>query len=433
MKTDLIIIGSGPGGYRTADYAAKKGLKVIIFEDEKPGGTCLNAGCIPTKCFAHDATKNHVDDFKSILQRKNEVVNQLKSGVETLMSQPNITFIRSKASLKNANTVVADDEEYTARNIIIATGSHAKLPPVEGINAQESLPDGIMTSTELLNIDHVPNNLCIIGAGVIGMEFASAFNSFGSNVTIIEFLKECLPTVDGELARRLRRILEKKGIKFNLSSAVKSIKNGVVTFEKKGKEQEIEADTILIATGRGANVDGLHLDNAGVSYTKRGITVDDNMETNVKGVYAIGDVNGRVLLAHAATFQGMRAVNHILGKEDHIRFDIIPSAIFTDPEVACVGINEDEAKNQGISFTTKKGYYRANGRALSIEQTEGMVKMIVDENDKIIGCHILGAHASDLIQEIAGLMNYDVTTNRLKDIIHTHPTLGEILQDMVIE
>lgn len=430
--TDLIIIGSGPGGYRAADYAAKNGLQVLVFEEQEVGGTCLNSGCIPTKCLAHDASKESIPAFELVMERKQQTIQQLREGVQTLLSQPNITLVRGKAVFKDSQTVVANGEEYQAKHIIIATGSHAKMPPIEGLVYQQGGESNVVTSTELLNIDHVPEKLCIVGAGVIGMEFASAFASFGSKVTVVEFMKECLPTLDSDIAKRLRKCMEKKGIEFYLQAGVKSIHQGKVTFERKGKEQTVEADTILIATGRAANMDSLNLDVMGIAYDKKGILVDDNMETSINGIYAIGDTNGRQMLAHAATFQGFRAVNHILGKSDNIRFDIMPAAVFTHPEAASVGKTEDACKAEELNYTVRKGYYRANGRALSMEEPEGMAKLIVDEQNKIIGCHIYGAHAAELVQEISALMNMDITLDRLKDIIHTHPTLGEILQDMAI-
>ena len=430
--TDLIIIGSGPGGYRAADYAAKNGLQVLVFEEQEVGGTCLNSGCIPTKCLAHDASKETTPAFELVMERKQQTIQQLREGVQTLLSQPNITLVRGKAVFKDSHTVVANGEEYQAKHIIIATGSHAKMLPIEGLVYQQGGVPNVVTSTELLNIDHVPEKLCIVGAGVIGMEFASAFASFGSKVTVVEFMKECLPTLDSDIAKRLRKCMEKKGIEFYLQAGVKSIHEGKVTFERKGKELTVEADTILIATGRAANMDSLNLDATGISYDKKGILVDDNMETSINGIYAIGDTNGRQMLAHAATFQGFRAVNHILGKSDNIRFDIMPAAVFTHPEAASVGKTEDACKAEELNYTVRKGYYRANGRALSMEEPEGMAKLIVDEQNKIIGCHIYGAHAAELVQEISALMNMDITIDRLKDIIHTHPTLGEILQDMAI-
>ncbi len=429
ITTDLIIIGSGPGGYRAADYAAKKGLQVIVVEAAHAGGTCLNCGCIPTKSLCHDAELADLGlpvDFAAIMQRKQQVVEQLRSGVETLLSQPHVTLVRGKAAFKNANTIVVNEEEYQAKDIIIATGSHAIMPSsIEGIHQAH-----VMMSTELLDIDHVPQRLCIVGAGVIGMEFASVFNSFGSEVVVIEFMKECLPNMDGDIAKRLRKCLEKRGIKFYLQSGVKKIDEKQVVFECKGKENSIEADTVLIATGRGANTEGLNLDAVGINYSRKGIEVDDNMQTNIPHVYAIGDVNGRQMLAHAATFQGFRAINHILGKTDAIRFDIMPAAVFTTPEAACVGVTEGYCKENGIAYTCHKGYYRANGKALAINATEGMVKLLTDENNVIMGCHIYGAHASDLTQEIAALMNHGTTLDRLHDIIHAHPTLEEILQEL---
>ncbi|MBR6715762.1 MAG: dihydrolipoyl dehydrogenase [Prevotella sp.] len=429
ITTDLIIIGSGPGGYRAADYAAKKGLQVIVVEAAHAGGTCLNCGCIPTKSLCHDAELADLGlpvDYAAIMQRKQQVVEQLRSGVETLLSQPHVTLVRGKAAFKNANTIVVNEEEYQAKDIIIATGSHAIMPPsIEGIHQAH-----VMTSTELLDIDHVPQRLCIVGAGVIGMEFASVFNSFGSEVVVIEFMKECLPNMDGDIAKRLRKCLEKRGIKFYLQSGVKKIDEKQVMFECRGKENSIEADTVLIATGRGANTEGLNLDAVGINYSRKGIEVDDNMQTNIPHVYAIGDVNGRQMLAHAATFQGFRAINHILGKTDAIRFDIMPAAVFTTPEAACVGVTEGYCKENGIAYTCHKGYYRANGKALAINATEGMVKLLTDENNVIMGCHIYGAHASDLTQEIAALMNHGTTLDRLHDIIHAHPTLEEILQEL---
>ena len=444
--TDVIIIGSGPGGYRAAEYAAKNGLQVCIIEAGEVGGTCLNCGCIPTKCFCHDAEvmemMAHAEEsgisiqgplppvnFNKILERKQQIVNQLRDGIKTLMSSPGITLIQGSAHFKDAHTVTVNGEDISAKNIIIATGSHAKMPPIEGIDTE-----GVISSTELLDIDHVPQRLCIIGAGVIGMEFASAFRSFGSKVTVVEFLKECLPTLDSDIAKRLRKTMERREIEIHLQSGVKKIEksdNGLtVSFEKKGKLLSVEADTVLVATGRAANTDNLGLDVAGVNYDRKGITVDDHMQTNVAGVYAIGDVNGRQMLAHAATFQGIHAINHILGKSDNIRFDVMPSAIFTNPEAASVGMSEDACKQQGIDFKCLKGYYRANGKALAINASEGLVKVIYNSEGLIIGCHIYGAHASDLVQEISSLMNRNTTIAEFKYIIHIHPTLSEILQDI---
>ena len=410
--TDLIVIGSGPGGYRAAQYAARQGLKVTIFEDRKAGGTCLNEGCIPTKCLVHDSLKG--TPFKEAMDRKNQVSNQLRQGVEALMAMPGITFVKEHAMLCGAHTVEAGGETYEASHIIIATGSAAKLPPIADIDREE-----VMTSTELLSIDHLPKRLAIIGAGVIGMEFASIFHRMGVEVDVYEFLKECLPMIDKDLAKRLRKKMEKDGIRFHMGYSVSSI-------------AELEADAVLVATGRKPNIEGLGLEQVGIACCKGGIKVDAHMQTNVEGVYAIGDVNGKALLAHAATFQGFKAVNHLLHKEDHIRLDIMPAAVFTTPEIACVGMTDEQCKQAGMACKTYKGLYRANGKALADGAEEGLAKIVTDSEGKIIGCHILGAHAADMVQEVAALMNKDVYLSELADMIHIHPTLGEILQDIAI-
>jgi len=329
------------------------------------------------------------------------------------MQMPGITLLRGEASFEDAHSIRVGNDVYTAQHIIIATGSRAKLPPIKGIAGNSK----VVTSTELLNITEIPQRLAIIGAGVIGMEFASVFQQFGSEVTVTEFLKECLPTMDKDIAKRLRKSLEKQGVTFRMNTAVQHI-------------DELDADLILIATGRSANTEGLHLENADITCGPKGISVNpETFQVNGKEhIYAIGDVNGQALLAHAATMQGIRAVNHILGKEDHIRFDIMPAAVFTTPEAAGVGITEEQAKEFGINYTCKKGFYRANGKALAIGEPEGIVKILADSQDRLIGCHILGAHAADMVQEIAALMNMGTTISQLRDIIHIHPTLSEILQ-----
>ncbi|MBQ9230048.1 MAG: NAD(P)/FAD-dependent oxidoreductase [Prevotella sp.] len=407
--TDLIIIGAGPGGYRAAEYAAKNGLQVVIVEQDEVGGTCLNRGCIPTKTYVHATT------FQEAFERQQQVVAQLRSGVEQILSAPGITLVRGTATFMDAHTVrVCSDQvaaqEYTAPHVIIATGSSARLLPLPDINDPR-----LVTSTELLRRTTLPKRLTIIGAGVIGMEFASIFNRFGSEVTVIEYLKECLPMLDSDIAKRLRKLLEKRGIKFQMKTAVQSLK-------------DLDADVILMATGRKPNISE-DFQQAGFEYDgRKGITVDNNFETTIKGIYAIGDVNGRQMLAHAAEMQAMRTVNHIMGKTDGIRFDIMPAAIFTEPEAACVGPSEDQLKEQGIEYVCKKAFWRANGKAQAMGETEGMLKLFVATDDRIIGCHAYGAHAADLIQECSALMCKDTTRSELHDMIHIHPTLSEILK-----
>lgn len=431
MKTDIIIIGSGPGGYRAASYALQQGKQVVIIEKAEAGGTCLNSGCIPTKCLAHDAEAN-ASDFPAAAERKRNVMNQLRQGIEQLLSAPGITLVRGEATFKDARTVTVDGIDYEADDIIIATGSSSKMPPVEGIDNPR-----VITSTEALNFQTLPAEIVIIGAGVIGMEFASILSRFGAKISVIEYLKECLPVIDKDIAKRVRKQMEKlQGVTFYMDSAVKAINDNEVVFvsNKNGKETRLECPgcPVLIATGRKPNIEGLNLEAAGVEYSPKGITVNDNMLTSVPHIYAIGDVTGRQMLAHAATFMGFRAVNAIVGKADRIRFDIMPSAIFTYPQAAAVGLTEDQCKEQGIESRALKGYYRANGKALAIDEPEGMVKLIAGADGKILGCTSYGAHSADIVQEVTAYMNCNATVADIAYSVHIHPTLSEILQDACV-
>ncbi|MBO7046283.1 MAG: NAD(P)/FAD-dependent oxidoreductase, partial [Prevotella sp.] len=314
---------------------------------------------------------------------------------------------------------------FTAPNIIIATGSETKWLPIEGTRTNPHVVD----STGLLSLDTLPRRLCIIGAGVIGMEFASVFNRFGSEVTVIEYLKECLPALDSDIAKRLRKQMEKEGITFLMQCAVKQVDGGQVSFEnKKGQTESVEADVILMATGRKPRTQGLNLAAFGITLTPQGaIPVDDNYRAG-DGIYAIGDVNGRQMLAHAAEMQAVRAVNQILGKHDNFDFSIMPAAIFTSPEAACVGPLEDQLKEQGVDYVCKKSFWRANGKALAMNESEGLLKLFVSPDDVILGCHAYGAHAADIVQEVSVLMCKHTTLSELVDMVHIHPTLSEILK-----
>ncbi len=413
-EADLIIIGAGPGGYRAAEYAAKQGLKVMIFEDAEVGGTCLNVGCIPTKTYVH------AKSFEEARERMPQVVSQLRAGVEAILSHPNITLVREKA-------VFGKTAIFGEAPVIIATGSETKWLPIEGVKTDPRVVD----STGLLHLDTLPKRLAIIGAGVIGMEFASVFNRFGSEVTVIEYLKECLPALDSDIAKRLRKYLEKRGITFRMKTAVENL-------------ADIDADVILMATGRKPRTEGLGLEQMGITLAPNGaIPVDDDFrvisslplekpregeQRSEMGMYAIGDVNGRQMLAHAAEMQAVHAVNQILGKSDGIRFDIMPAAIFTEPEAACVGPTEDQLKAAGIPYIVKKSFWRANGKALAMGETEGMLKLFASPEGLILGCHAYGAHASDIIQEVSVLMCKHTTMEELADMVHIHPTLSEILK-----
>ena len=430
-ETDLIIIGAGPGGYRAAEYAAKQGLKVVIFEGTDVGGTCLNVGCIPTKTYVHSAT------FAEARERMAQIVPQLRQGVEGILSHPNITLVREKGAFVDACTV----NDYTAPHIIIATGSETKWLPIPGTDDPR-----VVDSTGLLNLDTLPKRLVIIGAGVIGMEFASVFHRFGSEVTVIEYLKECLPALDSDIAKRLRKQMEKEGITFHMQCGVKQIADGEVFFEdKKGNTQSVEADIILMATGRKPRTAGLNLEVLGITLAPNAPLPADPttfliphssflvprsslLAPRSSNLYSLGDVNGRQMLAHAAEMQAVRVVNHILGKTDAIDFNIMPAAIFTTPEAACVGPTEDQLKEQGVAYVCKKSFWRANGKALAMGETEGLLKLFASPEGLILGCHAYGAHAADIIQEVSVLMCKHTTLQELADMVHIHPTLSEILK-----
>ena len=464
MQKSIIIIGCGPGGYATAEYAARAGLKVTIFEKGEAGGTCLNRGCIPTKVYCHAAglaldnanasawglwqgSEARAVDFAKLHDHKEAVVAQLRQGVETLMAQPGIELVRGEARLKDSRTVTCNGTDYTADNIIIATGSHPVMPRVEGIDNAR-----VVSSTGLLALTELPRRLVIIGAGVIGMEMASAFNAFGTEVTVVEFLKECLPMADSDLAKRLRKGLEKRGVKFYLQAAAKAVgdKNmtsaddttptvdgaarssadGVtLTFTQKGKDITVEGDIVLAATGRGPNTDNLGLDELGIDHDRHGIKVDDGFETSLKGVYAIGDVNGRLQLAHAAEAQGRKVIDTITGRESRTDTTLVPWAVFTTPELAGTGPTEDAAKASldGERPQVVKTFYRSNGKAVTMDATDGLVKVIASPDGRLLACHALGAHAADLVQEVSALSSVGATLDDLQSVIHIHPTLQELL------
>ena len=458
----IIIIGAGPGGYETALLAAKRGVEVVLVEAGHVGGTCLNEGCIPTKSFCRNAevldelrdaeafgvtVLSYDFDFKAVAARKNAVVEQLRGGVEGLLAHKLITLVRGKASFKDEHTVsvipsdpsvisseaegrVEKSLEYTADYIIIATGSVSASLPIPGAD----LP-GVLTSREILDLEEVPARLCVIGGGVIGLEFASVFRSFGSEVTVLEYFKDILPRFDSDLSKRLKQSLGKRGIEINTQAQVTGISiddSSVykVSYTRKGKEETVEADKVLMAVGRKANVDSLNLADAGIEFTPRGIVVDDRtMQTNVPHIYAIGDINGKMMLAHAATFQGIVALDHIMGIENNIDLSVMPAAVFTTPEAASVGMTEDECKEAGRSVKCLKSFFRANGKAVTMAQTDGFCKLVVDaETGEILGCHLFGPHASDIVQEVCALISRKATIEQFKDIIHTHPTLTEVLQ-----
>ena len=464
----IIIIGAGPGGYETALLAAKRGVEVVLIESAHVGGTCLNEGCIPTKTFCKNAevldslregeTFGLTDltygfDFSKVIDRKNAVVEQLRGGVEGLLNNKLITLVRGKASFKDAHTVtvtpgatpvtIEKSVEYSADHIIIATGSVSSSLPIPGAD----LP-GILTSREILDIEKVPSSLCVIGGGVIGLEFASIFRSFGCEVTVLEYCKDILPRFDTDLAKRLKQSLSKRGISVETQAQVTSITECdadayTVSYTRKGKEETVTAEKVLMAVGRRANVASLNLDDIGLEYTQRGIVTDERtMQTNIPHIYAVGDINGRMMLAHAATFQGIVALDHIMGVENQIDLSVMPATVFTSPEAASVGLTEDECKERGIPVKCLKSFFRANGKAVTMGETDGFCKVVVAAEPKegaqspyqpgrVLGCHLYGPHSSDIVQEACAMISRKATLEEFQSVIHTHPTLTEVLQSAI--
>lgn len=441
--SDLIILGGGPGGFETALAAARRGLSVTLFEAKKLGGTCLNEGCIPTKCLCRnaevlsqfkDAEQYGIDnftfefDFNKVIERKNEVVNTLRTGVETMLKAAKVNVVNAYAKFVDAHTLEADGQQYSADNIIIATGSESKRLPIPGADLE-----CVRDSSAMLDTEYVPESLTIVGGGVIGMEFADIYASMGSKVTVIEYCKQILPPFDSDIAKRLKQSLSKKGIEIITQAAVKRIEQNedyaiITIYESKGKETAVISTDLLMAVGRAPKVSGYNLEATGVEFSPRGIAVDDNMRTNVPHIYAIGDVNARMMLAHVAQFQGVRALDAIQGKTDEIDFSIVPSAVFTKPECGMAGMTSQQCKELGIEVKTGTSFYRANGKALALGEPEGLCKLIFRAEDmQLIGAHIMGAEAADLAQQCADLMTRKTTHSELLNIIFGHPTLSEVI------
>lgn len=423
-----------------AAEAAHHGKQVVIVERDLLGGTCLNRGCIPTKALCRNAevintvreaglfgvTTGEVSvDYSVAFARKEEVVKQLRDGVAMLMGGDGITVVNGEAKFADAKTIEVAGEQYTAPAIVIATGSIPRGLPIEGAELA-------MTSDDILTMQELPKSLCIVGGGVIGMEFAGVFSSFGVEVTVVEFMKEILPPFDKDIAKRLKTVMSKRSVNILTQAAVNGIHKTSddmleITFDHKGKAKSIVAEKVLMSVGRQAVLPA-GLEVAGVETSRRGIEVDDNMMTNVPGIYAIGDVNGRCMLAHAASAQGSVALAHIMGEKSNVKLNIVPSAVFTTPELAMVGLTEQQCEDQGIEVVTAKSFFRSNGKAVAMGETDGMVKLIVSSEDlTIVGCHICGPHAADLIQEAVTAMNAGMTVKRMASAIHGHPTLSEVV------
>lgn len=424
-----IIIGAGPGGYELAAMLSRQSHEVTLIERDKLGGTCLNRGCIPTKVMAHAASLlrmasqasvyginygEPIIDFTALCARRDEVIGTLRSGVEQLLT--NVNVAQGDARFVGPKSIEVNGATLTADRIVIATGSSSAVLPVPGAELA-------ISSDGLLSLEAVPESLVIIGGGVIGMEFASIFAALGCKVTVVEYFKEILPQFDKDIAKRLRQSMAALGVTFITGACVTAIEPGVVHYKIGEKENVVEAAVVAMAVGRRPNLpEGLEL--AGVEVERGKIVVDPiTMRTSAHGVYAIGDVNGLCMLAHAASAQARIVAG------ENVATDVVPSVVFTAPEVAIAGMTEQQCKDVGIAYKAVKVPFRGNGKAVTIGETDGMVKMIADTNAGIIiGCQIVGPHAADLIEEIAVVIANKLSVDTIKRTIHPHPTLCEALQ-----
>lgn len=441
---DILVIGAGTGGYVGAIHAAQNGAKVCIIEKEYPGGVCLNWGCIPTKTLLKSAEKwldiqhcaefginaeNVSLDFSAVMNRKNTILKQMREGVTQLLKGNQAELIMGEAKILDKNTVQVGERTITAKSIIVATGSRPGRPPIPGIN----LPN-VIDSNDILQIEKVPASMLVIGAGVVGVEFASVFAAFGSAVTMVEMAANILPSIDTDLTKRLGVQLRKQGIKSLLNAKVLSIEevaDGLqVNMEVRGKTESVVVETVLVASGRIPNVADLGLENAGVEFDRYGIKVNEQMQTSVDNIYAVGDVTNKIMLAHVASTQGMVAVENIMGHSKQMSYNVVPACVFTMPEIATVGLNEQEAKAAGMEIVCSRFNFAGNGKALSMGETDGLVKIIAEAGThKIIGMHILGPHAGDLIMEGAVAIQHGLTAEQLAGTIHPHPTLSEVAME----
>ena len=445
MKYDLAIIGGGPAGYTAAFKAVENGLGVILFEKDKIGGTCLNRGCIPTKSLLHSAVayekldklaeigisvSDKSFDYGAVLNRKNNVVDTLRSGIEKGLKSKKITVVNGKAVITGNNTIECNGEEYEACNIVICTGSTVAIPPIEGIELA-------ITSDDILEKDEeLADSLTIIGGGVIGLEIASVYLHLNKKVTILEMADQLIPNMDKELATRISVYLKKKGAEIFTKAQVKKIENtaeGKLTtyLDKSGNEKTVLSNAVLCATGRKANVSELF--NGVEVNMNRGIVTDENYETSIKGIYAIGDCrSGNIQLAHTAMAQARNVIDVVLGNKKSVDDNLIPSCVYTDPEMASVGLTESQAKEQGINVITKKTLTGANGKCLIEQADSGYLKLIINaDNEQIIGAQLICEDATNLIGELAVVIQKKITVEELRKVVHPHPTIVEMVADCV--
>ena len=449
---DLIVIGGGPGGYVCAIRAGQLGLSVACVESrETLGGTCLNVGCIPSKALLHASHQYHeavhnfpkvgiiapspAVDWEKMLAYKQSTIDANTGGIEFLFKKNKVDWIKGKGEIIEPGKVQVGDQTYQTKNIVIATGSVPSS--LKGVEIDEQT---VVTSTGALELAAIPENLVIIGAGVIGLELGSVYAWLGSSVTVLEYLDGITPGMDKEVAKTLQRLLKRQGLVFKLGVEVTSVakeKNGnMVSYKvrKSGKEESIQADIVLLSTGRKPYIEGLGLEKLNINLNRHGqIEVDTGFETNVKGIYAIGDVVPGLMLAHKAEDEGVAVAEEIAGNKGYVNHDVIPSVIYTQPEVASVGKTEEQLQEAGQEYKVGKFTFQGNARAKSIFQSSGFVKMLADkETDKILGCHIIGPSASDLIQEICLALEFGASAEDIALTCHGHPTFSEAVKEAAL-
>ena len=449
---DVIVIGSGPGGYVSAIRCAQLGLKTACVEGRDTlGGTCLNVGCIPSKALLHASHQLHEAqhnfakmgliadnpsvDWNKMQGYKSEVIEGNTKGIEFLFKKNKIDWLKGWASIPSVGEILIGDETYTAKHIIIASGSEPSTLP--GIKIDEKI---VVTSTGALALDKIPAKMIVIGAGVIGLELGSVYARLGTEVEVIEFLDEITPGMDAEIQKNFKRILKKQGLKFTMGSAVKSVsvknKTASVTYvnQKKDTEHQVDADVVLVATGRKPFLDGLGLEALGITLTDGGqIKTDSNYSTNITGVYAIGDAISGPMLAHKAEDEGMAVAEILAGQAGHVNYGVIPGVIYTHPEVASVGLTEEQLKETGNEFKVGKFSFMGNGRAKANFAGEGFVKILADAaTDRILGAHIIGPMAGDLVHEICVAMEFGAAAEDLARTCHAHPTYSEAVREAAL-
>jgi dihydrolipoamide dehydrogenase len=447
--TDLLIIGGGPAGYVAAERAGHHGVSVTLFEKKALGGVCLNEGCIPTKTLLYSAktyenalhadkygvkTENVGYDYEKIINRKNKVVRKLVAGVKSKMTANQVTVIEGAATIvgrgQDGIEVSCNGNIYKGKNLLICTGSEAAVPPIPGL---KEAGDVVVTNREILELKQQPKSLVVIGGGVIGMEFASFFNSLGTKVTIVEMLPEILGGLDFEISAMLRDIYAKKGIDFHLNAKVVQVDGHKVVFEKEGKTQTVEGEKILLSVGRRPVTQGFGLENLNVELNRGGIKTDEKMRTNVPGVFAAGDVTGFSLLAHTASREGEVVVNNLVGRQDRMRYNAIPGVVYTNPEVAGVGETEESAKAKGIAYKVAKLPMSYSGRFVAEnEGGNGLCKVLVGEKyGEVIGVHLLGNPSSEIIYGACMAIEQEMTVKELQEVVFPHPTVSEIIKETI--